>query len=65
MLWFTRMQTPVVGLVCGFRPPRPSEPTLLSHGEVETLFHEMGHAMHCMSPCSSLTLSVAFVPGTW
>jgi Zn-dependent oligopeptidase len=42
------LQTPVVGLVCGFRAPRPSQPTLLSHGEVETLFHEMGHAMHCM-----------------
>lgn len=46
-----RYQTPIVGLVCGFRANKPREPTLLNHGEVETLFHEMGHAMHCMFPC--------------
>eukprot|EP00123_Amoebidium_parasiticum_P016409 comp23415_c0_seq1/m.38924 comp23415_c0_seq1/g.38924 ORF comp23415_c0_seq1/g.38924 comp23415_c0_seq1/m.38924 type:complete len:735 (-) comp23415_c0_seq1:23-2227(-) len=39
-------QQPVVGLMCSFRPPTETEPTLLSHYEVETLFHEMGHAMH-------------------
>jgi mitochondrial intermediate peptidase len=41
-------QLPVVVLLCAF--PRPSVnrgPTVLDWHEVLTLFHEMGHAMHC------------------
>ncbi|CAG8444848.1 5581_t:CDS:2 [Ambispora gerdemannii] len=42
-------QLPVVVLMCDFARPRGrNDPTLLSWGEVETLFHEMGHAMHSM-----------------
>ncbi|KAL2129589.1 hypothetical protein VTI74DRAFT_7560 [Chaetomium olivicolor] len=41
-------QLPAIALVCDF--PRPSDevdqPTLLSFFQVETLFHEMGHAIH-------------------
>lgn len=41
-------QNPIVALVCGFRPAADGEPALLSMTEVETLFHETGHALHSM-----------------
>ncbi|KAK9365218.1 hypothetical protein V1509DRAFT_633716 [Lipomyces kononenkoae] len=41
-------QVPTIGLVCDFVSKNEHGPTLLSFGEVETLFHEMGHAMHSM-----------------
>ncbi|RUP51029.1 peptidase family M3-domain-containing protein [Jimgerdemannia flammicorona] len=43
-----RHQSPVVVLTCDFPPTSPTSPTLLNLHEVETLFHEMGHAMHSM-----------------
>lgn len=44
-----QFQLPVIVLTCDFPAPRSNAmPTLLSFYEVETLFHEMGHAMHSM-----------------
>ncbi|KAJ2555015.1 Mitochondrial intermediate peptidase [Coemansia sp. RSA 1878] len=43
-----RFQLPVVVLICNFPPPMPNSPPLLSWANVETIFHEMGHAMHSM-----------------
>ena len=40
-------QLPTIALVCDFATPSNSaQPTLLSFREVQTLFHEMGHAIH-------------------
>lgn len=37
---------PVVGIVCNFPRATGSTPALLSLDDVETLFHEFGHALH-------------------
>ncbi len=40
--------TPVIVNVCNFTRPTDKQPSLLSLEEVETLFHEFGHALHGM-----------------
>ncbi|OJD14621.1 hypothetical protein AJ78_05051 [Emergomyces pasteurianus Ep9510] len=44
----TLYQLPTIALICDFMNPSPnsSEPSLLSKHSVQTLFHEMGHAIH-------------------
>ncbi|MCK5588977.1 MAG: Zn-dependent oligopeptidase, partial [Candidatus Pacebacteria bacterium] len=37
---------PITSLVTNFRKPNGKIPSMLSLGEIETLFHEFGHAIH-------------------
>jgi thimet oligopeptidase len=53
----SKVHTPAVAaMLCNFSPPSKDEkePSMLSHDEVETFFHEFGHVMHNM--CSEVEL---------
>jgi Zn-dependent oligopeptidase len=41
-----KYQRPAVALICNFPAPTNDHPPLMSHDDVETIFHEFGHAMH-------------------
>ncbi|MDQ6478423.1 M3 family metallopeptidase [Dyadobacter sp. LHD-138] len=55
--------SPIVSNVCNFAKPTENEPVLLTPDEVETLFHEFGHALHgLLSQVKYETLSGTSVP---
>src|SRR5205823_5282703 len=41
-----KYQRPTVALLCNFPPANGDTPSLMTHQDVETLFHEFGHALH-------------------
>jgi oligopeptidase A len=42
------LQIPIAHLVCNSTPPVGDKPSLMTFGEVETLFHEFGHGLQHM-----------------
>jgi thimet oligopeptidase len=44
-----KYQRPTVALLCNFPPPSAEKPSLMTHSDVETLFHEFGHALHSIT----------------
>lgn len=46
---------PVAALVCNFPEGSAEEPSLLLHSDVETLFHEFGHLVHCLLARSDIS----------
>ena len=50
--------TPIITMVCNFTKPTEDTPSLLTFEEVETLFHEFGHALHgLLSDCTYRRIS--------
>ncbi len=45
-LYQGHVERPISAIICNFTPSTPDHPSLLTFEEVQTLFHEMGHATH-------------------
>lgn len=53
-----KINRPHVGISCNFTKPTPTKPALLTLGEVDTFFHEFGHALHHLfSDCAYSSLA--------
>jgi peptidyl-dipeptidase Dcp len=54
---------PVISVTCNLSKPTGDTPALLSYDDVETLFHEFGHALHgLLSKCHYETIAGTNVP---
>jgi len=53
-----KRQKSVASMVCNFPKPSGGKPSLLSHKQVKTFFHEFGHVMHGI--CSKTNISMFF-----
>ena len=52
------VKRPHVSIVCNFTKPTDTKPSLLTFDEVETMFHEFGHALHTLlTDCTYTSLS--------
>jgi Zn-dependent oligopeptidase len=58
-----RMERPHISIVGNFTPSTPDSPSLLTLREVETLFHEFGHALHGL--LSDVTYTDLASPNVW
>jgi thimet oligopeptidase len=59
-----KYQRPVCALICNFPAPTKDHPSLMSHMDVETIFHEFGHAMHTiLTRAKYVRFSGTSVPG--
>ena len=59
-----KYQRPVCALICNFPAPTADHPSLMSHNDVETIFHEFGHAMHSiLTRAKYVRFSGTSVPG--
>jgi len=58
---------PHIGIMCGnMTPPLDGKPALLTHREVETVFHEFGHLLHqCLSRVPIRSRAGTNVPWDW
>jgi thimet oligopeptidase len=54
-VWMDGSRTkPQSALVCNFTKPTDEKPSLLTHDEVETYFHEFGHCLHNLLSAAEL-----------
>jgi peptidyl-dipeptidase Dcp len=57
-LFHREVHRPHVAIVCNFTKPLADKPSLITFDEVQTLFHEFGHALHSLlSQCRYRSLS--------
>jgi thimet oligopeptidase len=58
-------QLPEAALVCNFPRPRPEDPALLEHDDVETFLHEFGHLLHTIFAGRQRWLGVSGITTEW